>query len=142
MFFLVSQGLSFRLIKQTNKNIVDTTFKTKLQHNFQMKKMLKKEILIDYSLSCICNVSVIEFWRKFNKWYASWIQDVEIKWSEVWALKGKFSSTFLKIQSEIKKYLQFFLWLLQLTVFILVFVTRKSLNSLHIFLCGMRSCET
>ena len=36
----------------------------------------------------------MEFWTKLNK-YASWIQDV--------ALKGKFSSAFLKIQSEIKK---------------------------------------
>ena len=51
--------------------------------------------------------------------------------------KRKISSTFLKIQSEIKKFSKFSWWLLQLTVFVLVFVTQKSPNSLHVFICGM-----
>ena len=60
--------------------------------------MLKKEILIDYSLSCICNVFVMEFCTKFNKWYASWIQDVAIKWSQVWALFLAFSQNPIRNQ--------------------------------------------
>ena len=120
--------LSFSLTKQTSKNILDTTFKKKTSNTIF-------EILIDYSLSCNCNVSVMEFWTKFNKRYPS-----SLKWSQVSALK--FSLTFLKIQSEIKKSSQFFLWLLQLTNFVVVFGTRKSLNSPHIVLCRIGSCKS
>ena len=65
---------------------------------FRRKKVLNKEILIDYSFPCMCNVSVMEFWTKFNKWYASWIQDVAIKWSQVWALFFNFSQNPIRDQ--------------------------------------------
>ena len=93
IFFLLSQVLSFRLTKQTSTNIMDKTFKKTLQHNFQMKKVLKMEIFMDYVLSCFCNVSAMEFWKKFKKWYSSWIQDVAINDYK----SGHSSSTFLKI---------------------------------------------
>ena len=55
---------------------------------------------------------------------------------------GTFSSAFLKIQSKIKKSSQFsLLQLLQFSAFVLVFVTKKIVNILHVFLCGMGSCE-
>ena len=44
---------------------------------------------------------------------------------------------FFQIQLKINNsYLQFFLWLWQLTVFILVFITKKSLNILQRFFMG------
>ena len=83
--FSLFHKCSLWLTKQTNTNIEDKTFRRTLQPNFRWKKVLKKEALIDYSLSCICNVSVMEFWTKFNIWYASLIPDVAIKWSQIWA---------------------------------------------------------
>ena len=114
------------------KNIVDTTFKRNLQHNSRWKiaeEGFDRLFTVMY-LQCICIIGVL---NKIITWHTSWIQDAALKWSQVWVVKGKFSSTVLKIQSEIKKSSQFSLWLLQLTVFALFFVTRKSLNDLHIF---------
>ena len=90
--------LSFRLAKQTNKYSGQNLKKKPPTQFSNEKKTLKKEILIDYSLSCICHVSVMEFWTIFNNWFASWIQDVAIKDRK----SGRFSTTFVKIQSEIK----------------------------------------
>ena len=128
------------LTKQTNTNIKNLKKTKKETSNkiFRWKKVLKKEMLIDYSLSRICNVSVLEFWTEFNKWYTSWIQDKAIKWSPVWALFFNFSQNPIRDQASS----QFSLWLLLWTVFVLVCFTRKNLNSLHIFLCGMRPCES
>ena len=128
------------LTKQTNTNIKNLKKPKNETSNtiFRWKKVLKKEMLINYSLSRICNVSVLEFWTEFNKWYTSWIQDKAIKWSPVWALFFNFSQNPIRDQDSS----QFSLWLLQWTVFVLVCFTRKNLNSLHIFLCGMRSCES
>ena len=55
-------------------------------------------MLIDYSLSCICNIFVLEFWTEFNIWYASWIQDKAIKWSPAWAIFVNFSQNQIRDQ--------------------------------------------
>ena len=55
-------------------------------------------MLIDYSLSRICNIFVLEFWTEFNIWYASSIKDKTIKWSPAWAIFINFSQNQIRDQ--------------------------------------------
>ena len=55
MFFVVSQVFSFRLKKQTSKNVVDTTFK----RNPQTSKFKTRNVYLCIYFSNICSGNLV-----------------------------------------------------------------------------------
>ena len=126
--------------KQTCKNIVVKTFERKLHHNFEMKKGAKEgdfdRLFTFMFLLCNCNGVL----NKFNKWYASWIHDVAIKWSLVWTLKGKCSSTFPKFQKKSKN-LRSSPWAIAVDSFWSSFRHQEKPKQPS-YISGIRSCQS
>ena len=140
IFFLFSQVLSFRHKKANLQKLVVKTFERKLHHNFEMKKGAKEgdfdRLFTFMFLLCNCNGVL----NKFNKLYASWIHDVAIKWSLVWTLKGKCSSTFPKFQKKSKN-LRSSPWAIAVDSFWSSFRHQEKPKQPS-YISGIRSCQS